>query len=341
MISLVFAKHHHWTIYIFGLCFSLAFLTKSFHAVPILLIGIAYIIISKLFKSLKVKEYIFLGLTIVGPVLIWVICRYSADGMQFLGSMFGVDVTNRMANGVNKGGSYFGFVKTLVTNRPTQILIAVILLCYIVQAIINKTMKVKINELQLILIIWFSVSLVFFSLTRTTEFWYYYPTFLCMILLASSMLSNLFLEITKKGISSNKLVFVSTSVITLLFIGICAKDVYGNVQKTFHIRTTSAQKAITSFSNDYPNYNSYDCYFIKKNSEDLYPPVIEEGVWEQCDVLCAELSGDYKCLDGNVNQFVKNEKSLVFIEKSLIDKYENILDEFQRYEVSNYYIFTH
>lgn len=341
MTSLVFSNRHHWTLYIFGLCFSFAFLTKSFHAVPILLIGIVYIIISKLFIALKLKEYIFLGACLVVPILIWAFFRYFSDGMSFLGSMFGVDVTNRMENGASNGGSYFGFIKALITNRPTQILIAVVFMCYIIKAIINKSIKIRIDYFQIVLVIWFLVTLLFFSLTRTIEFWYYYPTFLCLILLAASMLSNLFLEIINVGISSNKIVFASMCLLAVVFIGISLKNIYGNIQETFQIRTTEAQKAITNFSDNYPNYDSFDCYFIKSKSEDLATLEIKEGIWEQCDVLCAELYGDYKCLNGDVNHFIQNEKSLIFIEKSLMDKYENMLNKVQRYEASDYYVFVH
>ncbi len=341
MVSLVFSKHHHWTLYIFGLCFSFAFLTKSFHAAPILLIGIVYIIISKLFKNLKLKEYILLGVCLVVPILIWAFFRYLSDGMSFLGSMFGVDVTNRMENGASNGGSYFGFIKALITNRPTQILIAVVILCYIIKVIINKSMKIRLNNFQIVLVIWFLVTLLFFSLTRTIEFWYYYPSFLCLILLAASMLSNLFSEIIKIGISSNKIVFASMCLLVIVFIGVSTKNIYGNIQETFQIRTTEAQNAITNFSDNYPNYDSFDCYFIKSKSEDPYPLEIKEGVWEQCDVLCAELYGDYKCLNGDVNCFIQNEKSLLFIEKTLMDKYEDVLNKIRRYEVSDYYVFIH
>lgn len=339
MTGLVISKTHHWGLYIFGIGFSLAFLTKSFHAAPIMLIGIAYIILSKLYKQLKLKDYIITFITSTLPIVIWAVVRYINDGMAFLGIMFGVDVTDRMATGASKGGSYFGFIKVLLTNRPTQVIIAMILLCYIIQFIVKRTIKIGISNFQLLLYVWFFVTLIFFSLTRTIEFWYYIPTFLCLILLVSITINDTILLIKQQGVKSHILISVSSFCLIALFTAFSFLGIYRNIKSTFEIRETMAQNAIVNFTKQNPTFEGYDCYFVKSKSEDPYPlENIKEGVWEQCDVLCAELNGDYKCLNGGIEGFRNNKKSILFIEKSLFENHQNELSQYEVYEYINYKI---
>lgn len=339
MSGLAISKRRTWGLYIFGIGFSLAFLTKSFHAAPIMLIGIAYIILSKLYKQLKLKDYIITFITSALPIVIWAVVRYINDGMAFLGIMFGVDVTDRMATGASKGGSYFGFIKTLLTNRPTQVIIAVLLLCYIIQFIVKKSIKIGIANFQLLLYVWFFVTLIFFSLTRTIEFWYYIPTFLCLILLVSITINDTILLLKQNGIKSHILLSIFSFCFIALFIAFGFLGIYRNIKSTYVIRETMAQNAIVNFTKQNPSFEGYDCYFVKTKSEDPYPlENIKEGFWEQCDVLCAELNGDYKCLNGGIEGFRNNNKSILFIEKALFENHKNELIQYEVYEDPNYKI---
>lgn len=97
--------------------------------------------------------------------------------------------------------------------------------------------------------------------------------------------------------------------------------------------------ALFNFTKQNPTFEGYDCYFVKSKSEDPYPlENIKEGVWEQCDVLCAELNGDYKCLNGGIEGFRNNKKSILFIEKSLFENHQNELSQYEVYEYINYKI---
>ena len=339
MAGLAISKEHTWGLYIFGIGFSLAFLTKSFHAAPIMLIGIIYIILSKTYKSLRIKDYIITVLTCSLPIIIWAIFRYIADGMSFLGCMFGIDVSDRMARGASSGGSYFGFVKVLLTNRPTQVIIAIILLCYIIQFVIKRTLKIGINRFQILLYVWFVVTLFFFSLTMTIEFWYYFPTFLCLILLASITINDTILLLKQQGIKSHILLSVISFSFIALFTAFAFLGIYRNINTTFETRETMAQNAIVNFAKQHTSLKGYDCYFVKTKSEDPYPlESIKEGVWEQCDVLCAELNGDYRCLNGGIEGFRNNNTSILFIEKAIFDNHKNELSQYEAYEDSNYKI---
>lgn len=336
MISLVASHKHTWTLYIFGLSFSLAFLSKSFHATTIMLIAILYIIFSKLYKELKIKDYIITALTSSMPILIWAVFRYLADGWSFLGIMFGVDVTERINGTTNNLSGYLFFIKYLLTNRSTQIMITVIVLCYIVQAIINKSIKLKIDNFTLLLILWIMLNVIFFTMTRTQATWYYYPTFLSLILLTSSILNDTILLLKDNGIKAHILIFAFTCAFSGLFVSYGLLHICKNIASTFNIKETEAQNAIMEFAKANPSFDGYNCYFVKSKSEDAYPYEIQRGKWEQCDVLCAELNGDYKCINGGFEKFVDDKNnSIVFIEKSLYNEYEKS-HQFEQYDCLTY-----
>lgn len=338
VFSLIKARNNKSFLYLYGLGFSLAFLTKSFHAVPIFIIGVTYIFISKVFKELHIKNYILLIASATGPIIIWGIARYICDGMDFLGIMFGVDVTNRIASGQSSGGSYLGFIKYTFTYRPTQILLICAIVCYVLLAIIRKNWRFKLNDYRLMLILWFAITVVFFSLTRTIERWYYYPTFLCLILIVSSLLSCLVKNVLKMG-STKKLITIFSGALCLLIIVFSLYNIVSNIKSTFNITTTKAQNAIIDFSERNTDFDGNNCYFIKSESEDKHPYVIEKGVWEQSDVLSAELYGDYICKDGGVEGFIKDRKpSIIFVEKKLYSSYDSKLKEFEKTDVGNYYV---
>lgn len=99
-------QKHQSYIYLCGFLFSLAFLAKSWHALILLAIGGLYLILSGLWKKLHIRNYILFLLSAFGPILLWAIVRYQYDGMNFLGQMFGVDVTQRISSSASANPSY-------------------------------------------------------------------------------------------------------------------------------------------------------------------------------------------------------------------------------------------
>ncbi|MEE3428838.1 MAG: glycosyltransferase family 39 protein [Ruminococcus sp.] len=339
MLSLSFCNKHHWALYIFGLSASTAFLSKSFHAAPILLIGLCFLLFSKTYKNIKIVEYLITLATIILPIAIWALFRYFADGMAFLGSMFGVDVTQRMNNGVSQGGSYFTFIKYLLSYRSTQCILCIIVVCYIFTAILKKSFSFELNPIHKTMLLSIIINLIFFSLTRTVETWYYYPTFLYLIVFASGMVTKTFNTIKENNI--RKGVMALTCIIGSALLIFTSYQIYTNLRQTFSIRKTNAQDTIIEFCQKYPKYKGYNCYFIKSKSEDPYPLDIKEGVWEQCDVLCAELSGDYKCVNGGIKAYSKDTKAIIFIENNITPKYKSNLSHDVKYELKDYHVYTH
>ena len=95
--------------YICGACFSLAFLTKSYHAGIILVIGGLYMLITGMIKKFKVKEWIFFLLSVAIPTGAWIIARFTQDGLTFFMTMLTEDVLSRssVASEGHTGSAFF------------------------------------------------------------------------------------------------------------------------------------------------------------------------------------------------------------------------------------------
>ena len=78
-------------LYLCGLFFSLAFLTKSFHAGMIVAIGGLYLLLTGEIKKIRPKEMIYFILSAVGPVFLWAVLRLSVDGLSFFKQMINIE----------------------------------------------------------------------------------------------------------------------------------------------------------------------------------------------------------------------------------------------------------
>lgn len=78
-----------------GAGFSMAFLSKSYHAVLIPVIVFSTFLLERLFRKIRFREWTVLTVSGIMPVLIWALLRYSRDGTEFLRRMLLTDVFRR------------------------------------------------------------------------------------------------------------------------------------------------------------------------------------------------------------------------------------------------------
>ena len=99
-------------LYISAACFSLAFLTKSFHAGVIAAVIVVYLFTSREYKKYKLYDLLISLLLAAAPILVWVILRYKGDGLFFIQKMFGYDLSGSIGTELEgHGGSILFYVK--------------------------------------------------------------------------------------------------------------------------------------------------------------------------------------------------------------------------------------
>ena len=109
MICMLQIRDDHRKLYWCGFLFALAFLTKSFHAGLIAVIGGLYLLLTGLFKKIRLKEYILFILSFGAPLGLWVIARLCTDGTAFLKEMWLTDVLGRSQSGFGSNEAGFSY----------------------------------------------------------------------------------------------------------------------------------------------------------------------------------------------------------------------------------------
>jgi 4-amino-4-deoxy-L-arabinose transferase-like glycosyltransferase len=109
MLSMMRIRQDHRFFVLCGLCFSLAFLTKSFHALMIAAIGGLFLLFTKQLFQIRLKEWGLFFLAILVPLGIWAGLRYRIDGTAFFVKMWETDVMGRTGGQLTSNPSPFWY----------------------------------------------------------------------------------------------------------------------------------------------------------------------------------------------------------------------------------------
>lgn len=331
IIALYYAQKNNIYLYISGLMFSFAFLSKSFHAANIFAIIIGYIILSKKYKELKLKNYLFLFIFSFLPILIWGGVRYCYDGLDFLGSMFGVDVVNRVSDSSQPSNVLF-LLKYLLTYRITQVVIGFIIISFIVLIYRRKINKnTLIGNNSKLYLLWFAIPFFVYNLSSASLTWYFYPILICLITVASIVIAKTFKELVKnwKKYKFNKKIaeIVYSLMITMGAVFILI-SIYSNYKTVISYEINFEQSAMIEFMSSTEKYSNANGYILK--DENSYRDLDE---WEQADILVAELYGNLKCVDGGIEGFIADDSEAILIISE--EQYNNNSVLLSNYEVAD------
>ena len=95
MLSMFLIPKKKYMVYLCGLFFACAFLTKRWHAMMIVAIGGLFLIFSGEIKKLNIKQWLLFLSSFLLPLGIWAGARISRDGMKFLQGMLEYDLLKR------------------------------------------------------------------------------------------------------------------------------------------------------------------------------------------------------------------------------------------------------
>lgn len=98
MLAMLEVPKNHSRLYISGFCFACAFLSKSFHAGIIAVIGGAFLLLTGEIRKIKPKEWLYFILSFLLPLGIWAGARFAQDGMTFFKEMVWTDLLSRSSS---------------------------------------------------------------------------------------------------------------------------------------------------------------------------------------------------------------------------------------------------
>lgn len=202
MICMLQIRDDHRKLYLCGFLFALAFLTKSFHAGLIAVIGGLYLLLTGLFKKIRLKEYVFFILSFGAPIGLWVIARLCTDGTAFLKEMWLTDVLGRSRSGFgsNEAGFsyYFSYYLGNMSGKVPvyRVVLCLLLVSCLILAVMsfvqkhrtkhgandNGTKSVKDDMIGFSL--WILIPALAFSVVRTKLLWYEYPAITALLIVA-------------------------------------------------------------------------------------------------------------------------------------------------------------
>lgn len=291
-----------------GLCFSLAFLTKSFHAGMIAVTGGLFLLLTKELKKMGPRVWAGFLISSLLPILIWGVLRWQYDGPTFFRNMYEADIAGRTAAGGLEGHGFpFTFYLTSVFWNFDYIYgfltLSVILgaLWLLLRPLHRERLLAPMSDLTG-LFLWLVAPLICFSAVSTKLMWYVYPCIIPLCLLAALFLGN-FLKVPKTPAA-----FLWTALI-LTGGGTC-----------FFVWNNYADNVRGARSNDLQTFvmEQFDRENVLAGSPvylDAYDPFLYANTtkWEQNMRLLAMLEGDLNCLDGGAEAFLSSEEDCLLI----------------------------
>ena len=310
MLAMMEIPKKHSKSYLCGVCFSLAFLTKSYHAGIILVIGGLYMLITGEIKKFKLKEWIFFILSIGIPTGIWVIARFTQDGLTFFMTMLTEDVLSRSSSASegHTGSVWFYVERYFLDFGMIYWLLLLVILAAGGYIVLRKKESIKPYADYLL---WLFVPLAAFSMVSTKLNWYNYPILVPLCMLAAIAVGKL-LENQRVSSVLKNIVLIAT-VIVVIFYGYRTFDeavlsIHGDELQTFIAESVDREDEIAGA-------NAY----IQVRQE------MEDGsVWNQNNIFIAEIEGDFRCKSHGVSGYLDCEKKkVIYISR---EDYNNMKD---------------
>lgn len=347
MICMLQIRDDHHKLYLCGFWFALAFLTKSFHAGLIAVIGGLYLLLTGLFKKVRLKEYVLFILSFGAPVGLWVIARLCTDGTAFLKEMWLTDVLGRSQSGFgsNEAGFsyYFSYYLGNMSGKVPvyRVVLGLLLVSCLILAVMsfvqkhrtkhgvdgNGTKSVKDDMIGFSL--WILIPALAFSVVRTKLLWYEYPA-ITALLIAAGIAAGLVCE--KKMLPVG--IRVALGAVLLVTAGYYGHDLlqtfeqYGkdgymtnDFQLLIEETANGAQKYGTEIEEsakkaDEPGANK-EIEKTGKQGATVYayralttedPEKPVDTQWAQQDVYVAEAYGDYICENDGWDHMLEDMK---------------------------------
>lgn len=343
MLAMLRIRKKRSLLYFCGLLFSLAFLTKSWHAGMIgACVGLYLLFTGELFR-LKLKEWGFFLLSVFAPLLFWFGWRFTRDGLAFPRQMLEVDLLARTGSSNFEGHEYpFSFYYDTVFGDRAFIYPWLIGICLLgalaglVWIVWKKAWKKEIFLDCLGLCLWFFVPFLGFSLVGTKLIWYCYPC-TAPLFLGAAILIGFFLRLPL-AFGEGEEAFAHagegkvgwkqeafTGITGLFAAALIFMTVYYMRDTYFTVIRGAHGDGLQLFVEE--SVDRDDAYAGRK-AYIMAPTEKPEnlGSWDQNVLFMAEISGDFHCATGGVEGFLKESApAVLYIDRGRYGQYEESL----------------
>lgn len=296
MLSMLLCSQNHKWLYISGMMFALAFLTKSWHAGTIIIIMCLYLIITGIYRHIPVRNWWLVLTCMAGPILLWGIIRYQYDGLIFLKTMVTYDLLKRTSTPIEGHiGSKLYYFQTIWDFSKHWLILLTGFVIVRLYCHFTKVSKLPESSYIIGLCLWLIIPFILYSAAETKTKWYILPVYPVMSILIG-MVGGSVLQNGKLAIKT---------ILLVLVIAVSAKyesQIYTYLRHPVQKLHLNLVQKIQSI-NEVKGYSFYR-YHHSKNF-----------VWLQNTVLAAELFGDLKVKEGDFKAFMKKDRALLLLKK--------------------------
>ncbi len=323
ILSAILIKEHPRFLYLCGFAFSLAFLTKSWHAFLVVAVVGVYFITSKLIWKLNWKQWILFLLSAFGPIFLWMAIRYGYDGFNFFKNMVEVDLLHRVQQPLEgHTGGVFYYVQLMFDMSLTTGLLPLFIAVYYLflkitgeqDAILQMNHNLKKDFSNYL--IWILLPLVLFTIAQTKISWYAIPIFFPIVVLAGL----LFAQIIQSGRKYIALQLLFCALLLIILIPSFIRT-WDEIQPAYQDDLQIFMADELTKSGSIKGKNAY-----LEIDQPLTPLQ-----WDQSYLLVGELYLDLKCRPGGVQEFIKHPQGSVLIISS--NQYNQYRSDLQKYNV--------
>lgn len=297
LLALALLRESPRWLYLSGLCFSLAFLTKSWHSFPILAVIGTYLCLVGSSLKLRGRDLGIFCACAGLPLLGWGILRFSQDGWAFFKMMIQLDLLARssqpLEGHVGGWGYYFGVV---LGNYGYWLGFAV--LAWLVHYARGHRFALP-GKSSLAIILWILVPFLLFTVARTKLAWYVIPIYPAVAI----ALATLFSRLIRSPESPRRFRF-------LLCLGVlaCLMKNEGSILIRLLRAPSDHHQATLQQVAALPEYRGFKIFTMCGTYGGA-------SQWDQSHLLCVELYGDLKAQKGGMPAFLRDDsrESLLWI----------------------------
>ncbi|WP_160676126.1 glycosyltransferase family 39 protein [Clostridium sp. C8-1-8] len=304
ILSLILFERNKKWLYVFGVAFAFAFLTKSWHAGNIIVIGIIYFLLRKKLFKIKIKYIIGAIISAVIPVLVWIVLRYQRDGLNFINTMVGYDLIARSSScleGHTGGLTYY--VDYLQGNYFYCIVVFVSgILSFFTSLKKYISNKIYVDGITL-MCTWVLVPFILYSIVKTKINWYILPIYPAMAI-AIGITVSIILKEQERNILSQLFI------IAMVTFSVYKYEVI--ISRNISIITMDSNQELMKVIGNNLEYKGKPLY--------MYNCEREQNVF-----LSAELYADLKPSNEGLEGFLKDstKNAMLFVTKDQFNKLGN------------------
>lgn len=291
------AKEHLYWLYISCILLAMGFLTKSFHIIPPVCIVIGLALWIRGYEMFRFRVFSLCLLCGVTPVLIWATVRYNIDGTTFFESMWHNDVYKRVTTFVegHTGSGPIFYIHILRLNFESAILVVIMCFAGLMLHTFQHRSSLKhlfLDDNKILLCqlaFCIALTLLLFYCSTTKLKWYIYPIIPFGAILLAATMDVLFRRLW--SLWSSKFCRVALISTLVIFCGLQEYRLIEGILSQMK-KQDSTQQALQAFGQQVRGVAVY----------------LEQGGWEQKDVLAAQIYGDFLPMDGGTESWKRDEK---------------------------------